>query len=78
MNKNKTTIVRLGSVAHSDFNLLSWKDFKWSEVRLTSQGINLSAETFEIPDLNYPERIHKIATCLIYGTLKVCKHYTEF
>ena len=52
MNKNKSTIVRLGSVAHSDFKLLSGKDFNWSEVRFTSLGINLSVETFKRPDLN--------------------------
>ena len=62
MNKNKSTIVRLGSVAHSDFKFLSGKDFKWSELRFTSLGINLSAETDEIPDLNYPERMQKMAT----------------
>ena len=60
MNKNKSTMVRLGSVAHPDFNHLNGKDFKWSEVRFTSLGINLSAETLEIPDLNYPERIQKL------------------
>ena len=64
MNKNKSTIMRLGSVTHSDFKLLSGKDFNWSEVRFTSVGINLSAETDEIPNFNYPERIQKIATSL--------------
>ena len=68
--KNKSTIVRLGSVAYSDFKLLSWKDFNWSELRFTSLGINLSAETDEIPDLNYPERIQKITTCLNIWNLK--------
>ena len=57
MNKNKSTVVRLGSVAHSDFKILSGKDFNWSEVRFTSLGINLLAERYEIPDFNYPERI---------------------
>ena len=70
MNKKKTTIVTLGSVAHSDFKLLSGKDFKWSEMRFTSLGINLSAEIGEIPDLNYPERIQNIATCFIIWNLK--------
>ena len=59
MNKNKSTILRLGSVAHSDFKLLCVKDFNWSELRFTSLGINSSPKTDEIPDLNYPERIQK-------------------
>ena len=70
MNKNKSTIVRIDSVAHSDFKLLCGKDFNWSEVIFTSLGINLSAETGEIPDLNYPERILKITTCLNIWRLK--------
>ena len=70
MNKNKSTIVRLGSVTHSDFKLLSGKDFNWSELRFTSLGINLSSEIDEIPDLNYPERIQKITTCLNIWNLK--------
>ena len=70
MDKDKTTIVRLGSVAHSDFKLLSGKDFNWSELRFMSLGINLSAETDEIPDLNYPERIQKITVCLNIWNLK--------
>ena len=48
MNKNKSTIVRPGSVAHSDLKLLSGKDFNWSEVRFTFLGINLLAETGDI------------------------------
>ena len=64
MNKNESTIIRLGSVTHLDFTLLTGKDFKWSEVRFTTLGINLLAETFEIPDLNYHERVQKISTCL--------------
>ena len=63
MNKNKSKKVTLGSVAHSDFKHLSGKDVNWSELRFTSLDINLSAETGEIPDLNYPERIQKITTC---------------
>ena len=55
MNKNKSTTVRLGSAVHSYFKLLSGKDFNWSEVRFTSLGINVSAETGEKPDLTYPE-----------------------
>ena len=70
MNKNKSTIVRLGSVSHSDFKLLSGKDFNWLEVRFTSLDINLSTETGEIPDHNYPERIKKITTCLNIWKLK--------
>ena len=70
MNKNKSTIGRLDSVAHSDFKLLSGKDFKCSEMRFTSLGINLPAETFEIPDLNHPERVQRIATCLNIWNLK--------
>ena len=70
MNKHKCTIVRLCSLANSDFKLLSGKDFKWSEVRFTTLGINLSAETFEIPDFNYPERFIRVATCLTILNLK--------
>ena len=33
-------------------------------MRFTSLGVDLSAETGEIPDLNYPERTKKITTCL--------------
>ena len=62
MKKNKSTIFRLGSAVYSDLKLLSRKDFNWSDVRFTSLGINLSAETDEIPYLNYPERIQKITT----------------
>ena len=39
-------------------------------MRFTSLSINLSDETFEIPYLNYPERIQKIATCLNRWKLK--------
>ena len=70
MNKNKSTIVRLGSVAHSDFKLPSGKAFNWSEVKFTSLHINLLAKTEEIPDLNYPERTKKITTCLNIWNLK--------
>ena len=70
MNKNKSTIVRLGSIAHSDFKLLSGKDFNWSALSFTSLAINLSAETDEIPDLNYPERIQKITAWLNIWNLK--------
>ena len=70
MNKIKSTIVRQGLVAHTNIKLLSGKDFNWSEVRFTSLGINLSAETGEIPDLKYPERIQKILTCLNIWNLK--------
>ena len=74
MNNNKSIIVRLGSVAHSDFKLLSGKNFNWSELRFTSLGINLSAVTGKIPDLNYPERIQKITTCLDIWILKHCQN----
>ena len=70
MNENKSTIVRLVSVAHSDFTLLSGKNFNWSGVRSISLGINLSTETSEIPDMNYSERIQKITTCLNVWNLK--------
>ena len=70
MNKNKNTIFKSGSVAHSDFKLLSGKDFNWSAVKFTFLCINLSAKTGEIPDLNYPERIKKITTCLRNWNLK--------
>ena len=66
INNNESTVARLGSVAHSDFNLLNGKDFNWSEVRFKSLGINLSAETGEIPDLNFPERIQKNYNMLKY------------
>ena len=70
MKNNENTIVRLGSAAHSDFKLLSGKDFNWSEVRFMSLGINLSAQTGDIRNLNYPERIQKIITCLNIWNLK--------
>ena len=52
MNKYKSTIVRLDSVAHSDLKFLRLKDSNWSEVKFTSLGFNLSAKTGKIPDLN--------------------------
>ena len=70
MNKNKSTIVRLGSVAHSDFKLLSGKDFNWSKIRFMPLGINLSAERGEIPHLYYHEKNSKITTCLNTWNLK--------
>ena len=70
LNQNKRTIARLDSIAQSDFKLLRVKDFNWSEERYTSLGSNISAATGEIPDLNYPERIKKITTCLSILGLK--------
>ena len=70
INKYKSKIVRQGSVAHSDIKFLSGKDFNWSQVRLTSLGINLSSETGEIPDCDYPERIQMTTTCLNIQNLK--------
>ena len=70
MNKNKNKIVRLGSIAHSDFKCTSGKGLKWSEARVTSLSIKLSGETGKMPDLNYPEKIKKITTCLNVWNLK--------
>ena len=60
MNKNKSTIIRIGSITYSDCTLLSGRDLNWSDGKFQSLGINLSIETGEIPDLNYPERLNKI------------------
>ena len=60
MNKNKSTIIRIGSITYSDPTLLSGRDLNWSDGKFQSLGVNLSVETGEIPDLNYPERLNKI------------------
>ena len=48
MDKNKSIIVTLGSVAHLNFKLLSRKDFNWPEVRFTSLGM-----TYELRQVKY-------------------------
>ena len=70
MNKNKSTVVRIGSITYSDLTLLSRRDLNWSGDKFQSLGINLSVETGEIPDLNYPERLNKITKCLNVWNLK--------
>ena len=70
MNKNKSTIIRIGSITYSDCTLLNRRDLNWSDGKFQSLGINLSVETGEIPDLNYPERLNKITKCLNIWNLK--------
>ena len=70
MNKNKSTIIRIGSITYSDLILLSGRDLNWSDGKFQSLSINLSVETEEIPDLNYPERLNKITKCLNIWNLK--------
>ena len=77
MNKNKSTIIRIGSITYSDLTLLSGRDLNWSDGKFQSLGINLSVETGEIPDLNYPESLKKITKCLniwnLKGLLTLCQ-----
>ena len=54
MNNNKSTIFRPGSIAHSGFKVGRMSIGK------KCLGIDLSAVTGEISDLNYPERMKKI------------------
>ena len=56
MNKNKSTIIRIGSITYLDFTLLTGRALNWSDWKLQSLGINLSVEAGEIPDLNYSEK----------------------
>ena len=70
MNKNKSTIIRIGSITYSYCTLPSGTDVNWSDVKFQSLGINLSVETGEIPDLNYPERLKKMTKCLNIWNLK--------
>ena len=70
MNKSKSTIIRIGSITYLDCTLLSGRDLNWSDGKFQSLGINLSVETGEIPDLNYPERLNKITKCLNIWNLK--------
>ena len=70
MNKNRSTIIRIGSITYSDLTLLGGRDFNWSDGKFQSLSINLSVETGEIPDLNYPERLNKITKCLNIWSLK--------
>ena len=67
MNKNKSSIIRIGSITYSDLTLLSGKDLNWSGGKFQSFSINLSVETGEIPNLSYPER-----------TSKGCQHLAEY
>ena len=70
MNKNKSTVIRIGSITYSDCTLLSGRDLNWPDGKFQSLGINLSVETGEVPDLNYRERLNKITKCLNIWTLK--------
>ena len=54
MNKNKSTIIRMGSITYSDLTLLHGRDLTGQMGNFQSLGINLSVETGEIPELNYP------------------------
>ena len=78
VNKNKSTIITIGSITYSDLTLLSGRDLNWSDGKFQSLGINLSVETGEIPDLNYPERLNKIQNVLIYGTSKGYQHLVKY
>ena len=70
MNKNKSKIIRIGSITYSDLTLLSGRDLNWSDWKFQSLSINLSVETGDIPDLNYPQRLNKITKCLNIRNLK--------
>ena len=70
MNKNKSTIIRVGSIPYSNFTLLSGRELNWSNGKFQSLDINLSVETGEIPDINYLEKLNKITTCLNIWNLK--------
>ena len=71
MNKNKSTIIRIGSIKYTDLTLLSGSGLNWSDGKFQFLGISLSVETGQISDLNYPKRLNKITKCLNIWNLKV-------
>ena len=64
VNYDKTTILRIGSLAQSDQSLISQRTVAWTKELINVLGIYVANDTKQCDELNYQVIIHKAKTTL--------------